>query len=90
MGVIEDLYHGSCCPAERIIPGTERYTESKENAMKLANELKSQLTPEQFDLFETYCNARAVMADEMYCESFRRGMVLGVKLWRELQGNGEP
>ena len=90
MGVIEDLYHGNFCPAEKIIPDTERYTESKKDATKLAEKLKAELTPEQFDLFETYCNARAVMADEMYCESFRRGMILGAKLWQALQGNEEP
>ena len=89
MSVIEDLYHGTLYPAERIIPKTKRYQESKQEAIRLSEELQNQLSTEQFELFETYCNATAVMADEMYCESFRQGVVLGAKLWRELQSDVE-
>lgn len=89
MSFIEDLYHGTLYPSERIVPKTIRYQESKQEALRLSEELKNQLSTEQYELFETYCNAKAVMADEMYCESFRQGVILGAKLWRELQANEE-
>ena len=89
MGVLEDLYHGNYYPAEKIIPRTERYTESQKEAVKLAEELKHQLTAEQFNLFEAYCNAKANAAIEMYCENFRQGMIMGAKLEWELRGE-EP
>ena len=84
MGVLEDLYHGNLHPAEKILPRTERYADSQKKAATLAEKLKNQLTSDQFNLFEAYCNAKANMAVEMYCESFRQGALLGAELEREL------
>lgn len=87
MSVLEDLYRGNLYPAEKIIPKTELYLESKKEAIELTKELQEQLTAEQFELFERYCNAKAIMSGEMYCESFRQGVILGAKLWRELNSD---
>ena len=84
MSVLEDLYHGNLYPAEKIIPKTELYLESKKEAIALTEELQGLLTTEQFELFERYCNAKAIMSGEMYCESFRQGVILGAKLERDL------
>ena len=84
MSVLEDIYHGTLYPEEKIIPKAELYLVSKKEAIELTKELQEQLTAEQFELFEWYCNAKAIMSGEMYCESFRQGVILGAKLEREL------
>ena len=86
MSILEELYHGELHPASEILPDTPRYREARESAIRLSEELKARLTQAQYELFEAYCNARAAMSDEVNCESFRQGMILGATLRRELQG----
>jgi len=83
MGIIDELYHGELYPAEKIIPRTERYAEARKGAVQLSQDLQRKLTPEQFELYEQYCTANAVMVDEMHCECFRQGVIFGVKMMLE-------
>ena len=84
MTIIDELYHGELYPAEKIILKTERYAEARKDAVRLSQDLQRNLTPEQFELYEQYCTANAVMVDEMHCECFRQGIILGVKFMQEV------
>ena len=84
MSVIEDLFHGRMYPAEQILPATELYQSSNSKADKLSQQLKEQLSPMQYEMFESYCTEKATIAEAMQCECFRQGMMLGARLWREL------
>ena len=84
VSVLDAIYRGELYPSERIFPTTESYRKSLREADKLARQLAEHLTPVQVELFEAYCNEKAAMAGEMQCECFRRGAILGVKLWKEI------
>ena len=83
--MIESIYHGNLYPAEKIRPTTDVYQESLADAEKLARQLMDQLSPEQYELFETCCTEKAVMAGEMQCECYRQGVLMGVRLYRDLE-----
>ncbi len=85
MGVIEEIFHGTLNPAEKIRSETEVYQDALAAAEKLARQLMDQLSPEQYELFETYCTEKAVMAGEMQCECYRQGVLMGVRLYRDLE-----
>lgn len=84
MTIIDELYHGELYPAEKIILKTERYAEARKDAVRLSQDLQRNLTPEQFELYEQYCTANAVMVDEMHCECFRQGIIFGAQLMMEI------
>lgn len=87
MSVIEYYYHGGVSLSERIRPDTDLYRNASAVADTLAKQLMEQLPPEQLDLFDAYCNEKAVMAGEMQCECFRQGVILGVRLWKEINSD---
>ena len=82
--VLDAIFHGELYPSEKILPTTESYRSSLKEADKLVRQLKEQLSATQFELFEAYCSEKAGMAGEMQCECFRRGAILGVRLWKEI------
>ena len=58
MGVIEEIFHGTLNPAEKIRSETDVYQDALAAAEKLARQLMDQLSPEQVELFENYCTEK--------------------------------
>ena len=85
MGIIESLYHGEIYPAEKILPATDRYRNALEIADKLVHQLMDQLSPEQLEIFESYCYQKSILAGEVQCECYRQGVLMGVRLYRDLE-----
>jgi hypothetical protein len=84
MSIIEDIYRGECYPTERIIPTDECYRKSKKLAHALFDELNDQLTKEQQQLLDDYLGAMADTEGCAYLEYFRKGVLFGAQLQREL------
>jgi len=87
MSIMEEIYYGRVFPAEQIVPKNDKYWSEHRKADKRIEELKGELSKEDYTKLEEICNSLTECQGIICIESYRYGFAMGLLLMREAAEN---
>ena len=86
MSEIERIYRGLLHPVDTVKPDSEEFRSAQAASYDLSDRLEQSLSEEQKDMWEGFLDSGSTVHELYALESYRAGVVFGVRLALEIFG----